>query len=220
MLSSSISVVIPTRNAAATLPACLRSLEPGAALIREIIVVDGGSTDATTSLAAGAAVISAPPGRGGQLRAGVLAGSGTFLLLLHADTELSPDWPQAVAGASPELAFYFRFRLNSPRRAARILEAIVRRRCRWLSLPYGDQGLLISQALLHAIGGVPGLPIMEDVALARRLRGRLRELPAVALTSAARYEREGYLRRPLRNLVCLALYSCGMPPGMIARLYG
>ncbi len=213
-----ISVVIPALNAAGTLGACLDAL--GTDVVREIIVVDGGSVDGTVACAAGARLIAAPAGRGNQLRAGVAAASGSFLLLLHADTVLAPGWPAALAGLDPEKAGYFRFRLNSPRRAARVLEWVVARRCRWFGLPYGDQGLLISLALLESVGGVPDMPLMEDVALARRLRGRLKPLAADAVTSAARYERDGFLRRPLRNLVCLALYFCGVPPGFIKRFYG
>jgi rSAM/selenodomain-associated transferase 2 len=217
-----LTVIIPTLNAAATLPGCLAALEPGAALIREVIIVDGGSTDATTGLAPHASWLRAPASRGGQLRAGAAAASTDYLLFLHADTRLSPNWPQAVeaAMAAPGTAFYFAFRLASARRAARLLEGIVALRCRFLALPYGDQALLISRALLTEIGGIPDLPLMEDVALARRLAGRLLPLPAQALTSAARYERGGWLRRPLKNLFCLTLYICGVPPARIKRLYG
>jgi len=213
-----VSVVIPALNAASTLPGCLDALR--ADVIREVIVVDGGSVDGTVACAGRARVIHAPAGRGGQLRAGVAAASAEFLLLLHADTVLAPDWPAALAGMNPEKAGYFRFRLNSRRRAARVMEWVVARRSRWFGLPYGDQGLLISRALLERVGGVPDLPLMEDVALARRLRGRLKPLAADAVTSAARYERDGFLRRPLRNLACLTLFFCGVPPAFIKRLYG
>ncbi|MDE8348662.1 MAG: TIGR04283 family arsenosugar biosynthesis glycosyltransferase [Acidocella sp.] len=216
----SLSVVIPTLNASKTLPGCLASLRPGAHLIREIIIVDGGSADDTLQLTEAAIVVNAPAGRGGQLRAGIAVASGDFLLLLHADTRLGANWPEAVAAANPDMAGYFRLRLNSPRRLARMIERVVALRCWILTLPYGDQGLLISQALLTQIGGMPDLPLMEDVALVRRLKGRLRPLPADATTSAEKYERDGWLRRPLRNLLCLALYFAGFPPEKIGKIYG
>jgi hypothetical protein len=87
-------------------------------------------------------------------------------------------------------------------------------------LPYGDQGLLLPRTLLEAIGGVRPLPLMEDVDLVRRLgRRRLVGLEAAAVTSAARWERDGWYRRSLRNLGCLALYAAGVPPRVIARIY-
>lgn len=182
--------------------------------------MDGGSADETLQRTGDAMVINTPAGRGGQLRAGIAAASGDFLLLLHADTCLSPNWPEAVAAANPDIAGYFHFRLDSPLWLARMIERIVALRCRILSLPYGDQGLLISRTLLMQIGGMPDLPLMEDVALAHRLKGRLRSLPATATTSAAKYERDGWLRRPFRNLLCLTLYFAGVPPEKIRKLYG
>ena len=93
-------------------------------------------------------------------------------------------------------------------------------RCRVLALPYGDQGLLIARSLLDSVGGVRPMPLMEDVDLVRRLgRARLTALPSAALTSAARWERDGWTRRSARNLACLSLYLAGVPPRLIARLY-
>jgi hypothetical protein len=90
-----------------------------------------------------------------------------------------------------------------------------------LGLPYGDQGLLIARSLYDSVGGYAPLPLMEDVDLIRRLgRHRLAPIAANAVSSARRYRREGYLRRPLRNLLCLSLYLAGVPPRRITRLYG
>ncbi|SMF39048.1 transferase 2, rSAM/selenodomain-associated [Tistlia consotensis] len=221
-----LSLVIPTLDAAADLPATLESLAawPEA----ERIVVDGGSADGTAALAeaAGCRVLAGPRGRGRQLAAGAAAAGGDWLLFLHADTRLSPGWPQA-AGAfladprSRDRAGWFRLRLDSPAAAARRVERLANWRARRLGLPYGDQGLLIGRALYESLGGHPPLPLMEDVALARRLgRRRLVPLGAEALTSAARYERDGWWRRPARNLCLLALYFAGVAPERLARLYG
>ena len=149
---------------------------------------------------------------------------GEWLLLLHADTVLAPGWVrlvQAHMAAGLDRAAYFRFTLDSPDPRARRLERWVAWRCQVLALPYGDQGLLISRALLDAVGGIRPLPIMEDVDLVRRIgRARLVALPVDAVTSAARWEREGWRRRSLRNLSCLALWCAGVPPRVIARFYG
>jgi rSAM/selenodomain-associated transferase 2 len=229
-VKSLLSVIVPALDAAAVLPAMLAALEEGraGALLGEVIVVDGGSKDGTAASAeaAGAQFIRAARGRGAQLAAGGVAARGDWLLFLHADTQLAPGWAAAVAAfiaepANQHRAAYMRFRLNDRSAAARRMEALVAWRCRTLALPYGDQGLLIAAPLYRAIGGFRALPLMEDVDLVRRLgRERLVQLPTDAITSAARYRREGYVSRPLRNLGCLTLYFLGLPPRFILRLYG
>jgi rSAM/selenodomain-associated transferase 2 len=214
------SVIIPTLNAAATLAATLRCLEP----VDDIVVADGGSTDATVTIAAqhDARVLALPRGRGGQLAGGIAAARHPWLLLLHADTRLRDDWRQAVAAhmADPGRAGYFRFALDSRHWRAAVLRRAVAMRCRLFALPYGDQGLLIHADLLRAVGGVRDLPLMEDVDLVRRLgRRRLVALDATAVTGAARWERDGWTRRSARNLVCLSLYFAGVKPATIARFY-
>jgi len=217
--------VIPTLNAAATLPGTLDSLAAGGA---EILVADGGSTDGTAAVAAarGARTILAPRGRGAQLAAGIAEARGDWLLLLHADTRLAAGWQGIVAGfiaepANAARAGYFRLRLDDAAPQARRIERLVAWRCRALALPYGDQGLLLPRALLDGVGGVRPLPLMEDVDLVRRIgRARLAALPADAVTSAARYRRDGWWRRPIRNMLLLLLYFAGVPPRILARLYG
>jgi len=222
-----ISVVIPTLNAAGTLSGTLAALR-ASPIVGEVIVADGGSSDETVACAAsaGVRVIATPRGRGGQLAAGAAAASYDWLLFLHADCRLEPGWESAVAvflraPAAEGRAGYFDLALDDPAPAARRLEQLVAWRCRALALPYGDQGLLIARRLHDAVGGFAPLPLMEDVDLVRRLgRRRLRRIGARCLASARRYRRDGYLRRPLRNLLCLSLYFAGLPPAQILRLYG
>jgi rSAM/selenodomain-associated transferase 2 len=217
-----LAAVIPTLNAALSLPATLAALT-GA--VDEVVVADGGSGDGTAACAArhGARVIAAARGRGAQFAAGVAAARGRWLLLLHADTRLAPGWGDAARALMAQgegRAGYFRFALDSTDRRARRLERLVAWRCRVLALPYGDQGLLIPRALLDRLGGIRPLPLMEDVDLVRRLgRRRLVALEAAAVTSASRWEAEGWHVRSARNLTCLALYAAGIPPRMIAKLY-
>src|SRR5512133_2332569 len=131
-----ISVIIPAFNAAETLPQTLTGLR-GAALVKEIVVVDGGSSDDTVRVAwpAAARVITAKPGRGSQLAAGAAAASGQWLLFLHADCRLEPGWEAKVSvflalpGAA-ERAGYFDLVLDDDTPAARRLERIVAWRCR------------------------------------------------------------------------------------------
>lgn len=211
-----LSVVIPTLNAAGTLATTLASV----AEADEVVVADGGSSDGTPALASslGARVLPTQQGRGTQLAGGVQAARGDWLLLLHADTRLAPGWRQALPADGH--AGYYRFALDSDDPRARRLERLVAWRCRALALPYGDQGLLIHRDLLRQIGGVRALPLMEDVDLVRRLgRRRLVALDGTAITSAKKWQSQGWYRRSLRNLGCLALYFAGVPPRLIARLY-
>ena len=144
------------------------------------------------------------------------------MLLLHADTQLSPDW-SAVARAHiaerPGEAGYFRLAFRSRGLAPRIVAGWANVRSRLFALPYGDQGLLLSRRLLDEVGGVPDIPLMEDVALVRALRSHLNPLDATAVTSARRYEREGWLRRGARNLVTLTRYLLGADPSRLADDY-
>jgi rSAM/selenodomain-associated transferase 2 len=220
-----VTVVIPTLNAAPTLAVTLASLVvPDGQIQAEILVVDGGSNDATCVIAesAGARVITAARGRGIQLAAGVAAVRSPWLLLLHADTRLDPSWQDAVRRHTADAgrAGYFRFALDSADPRSRSLERAVGWRCSTLALPYGDQGLLIHRDLLTKIGGIRPLPLMEDVDLVRRLgRRRLVPLEARAITSARRWEHDGWRRRSLRNLLCLGLFFAGVPPRWICLLY-
>jgi rSAM/selenodomain-associated transferase 2 len=228
-----ISVVIPSLNAEATLAPALAALVPAAVdgLIREVIVVDGGSSDRTAAIAAdaGATLICCRGGRGLQLRAGADRARFPWLLFLHADTELELGWEREVMGfmeavdrgKRPPGAAAFRFALDDTGFRPRLLERLVALRCGMLRLPYGDQGLLLPRSLYAEIGGFPPLALMEDVAIAGRLgRRRIALLQARAMTSAQRYRRDGYLLRSLRNQLCLMLYFVGVPTATISRIYG
>lgn len=221
---SELSVVIPTLNAAQTLRPTVAALGPGL----EIVVVDGGSEDGTLGIAVelGARVVTSARGRGQQLSAGAAAATRAWLLFLHADTVLEAGWRQEADNfiQGPEhrnLAATFRFGLDDAAAAARRLERIVAVRNRLLCLPYGDQGLLIHADLYRSLGGFRPLPLMEDVDLVRRIGcRRLRFLHSAAITSGARWRREGWVRRSLRNLACVTLYFAGVPPRHLVRLYG
>ena len=222
-----LSIIIPTLNAAATLRRTLRSVAVPI-FPAEVVVSDGGSTDGTVDQArrARAHVVTGPAGRGGQLARGADAAVGGWLLFLHADTCLAPGWDEAAARfmERPEnanMAAVFRLRLDDDAPAARRIERLANWRARALGLPYGDQGLLISRRFYRSLGGFDDMPLMEDVALVRRIgRNRLAFLDAAAVTSADRYRRDGYWLRPLKNLLCLTLYFCGAAPAWLRKVYG
>jgi rSAM/selenodomain-associated transferase 2 len=228
-----ISVVIPTLNADDGLAACLTALVPAAVegMVREVIVVDGGSSDRTLKIVeqSGAELVHSPAGRGEQLSAGAARARSPRLLFLHADTVLETGWEREVAaliervdsGRRQPTAAAFRFALDDDGVLPRMIEAGVAVRCMLFRLPYGDQGLLIPRQLYQQVGGYGRLPLMEDVDIVRRIgRRRMATLRTRAVTSAVRYQRDGYLRRSARNLSCLALFFLRVPPRFIARLYG
>ena len=226
-----ISIVIPTLNAEAGFAACLDALIPATVdgLVREVIVVDGGSADGTCAIADGfgARVLSAPPGRGGQLRAGAEAARGDWLMFLHADTVLEARWADDAAmhiRKNTERAAVFTLAFDVPYWQATLISATAMLRTRMFRLPYGDQGLLISRAMYDAVGGFSPMPLFEDVDIIRRMtrafgRNAFRVLEAKATTSAERYERLGYMRCVVRNNLLLARYLTGAPPEDLARVY-
>ncbi|MBO9401207.1 TIGR04283 family arsenosugar biosynthesis glycosyltransferase [Shimia sp. R9_3] len=221
-----LSVIIPTLNAEKALPACLGALYAGvsAGILRELIVVDGGSEDQTLAIAdeVGAKIIRTPPSRGGQLRQGGELATGDWLLFVHADTVLSENWVEAVEArlGQSDKAGWFTLAFDTPGPAGRFVAGWANLRSQVFGLPYGDQALLISRRLYGQLGGYDDIPLMEDVALARRLgRKRLVRLDSIATTSAEKYRRQGWLRRGRRNLLTLLRYFLGAKPETLAASY-
>ena len=221
-----LSIIIPTLNAESELPATLDCLTR-TGFASEFIIADGGSTDSTPAIAAeaGAKFTATLGGRGAQMAAGAMYATGDWFLFLHADTHPQPGWNHVAEAfitdpANRYRAAYFKFALNDGAPAARRLERLVDWRCRTLGLPFGDQGLLISSEFYDFLGGMPPIPLMEDVDIVWRIgTKRLVQLSSAAVTSAERYQRGGYWLRPARNLLCLGLYFAGVPPRLIAGLY-
>lgn len=218
-----LSVVIPALDEGACIEAALVSAAaPGV----EVWVVDGGSRDDTVARAEGlgARVLTSPPGRARQLEAGARAASGDVILFLHADTRLPAGWHEAVAGAmrDPSVAggaFRFAFDRRSP--GLRIVEWGARLRGALFGLPYGDQGLFLRRSVLEAAGGVPQVPILEDLDLvhALRCRGRLALLPLPAITSARRYQAGGIFRTMFRNWLAALAWAADLDRARVAAWY-
>jgi rSAM/selenodomain-associated transferase 2 len=215
-----LSVVIPALDEADQITGAIDSARSARS---EILVVDGGSRDGTCerAAAAGARVVGSAPGRAEQLDAGARLAKGDTILFLHADTRLPPGWDAQVeaALADPRVvggAFRLRFEPRTP--GLRLVEWGTRIRVALLRLPYGDQALFVRRAVLEALGGVPQVPIMEDLDLVHALkrRGRLACLAAPATTSARRYQRAGVLRTVLRNALAAAGWGLGLPRERLA----
>jgi rSAM/selenodomain-associated transferase 2 len=221
MARATVSVVIPALDEEAQIEAAVRSVRDQAC---EVIVVDGGSRDRTGERArdAGARVISATGGRGPQQDAGARRATSDVVLFLHADTRLEAGWADEIRALPSRFAGgAFRFAVASPRLAFRVIEKGVRLRCALFHLPYGDQALFARRPAYEACGGFPPLPLMEDVAFVRRLRGvgPLARLHTRAFTSPRRWERTGLVRTTAANLRLLALYAAGRSPARLAAEY-
>jgi len=222
---TSISIVIPVYRDADALARTLRSLVTIDGGLTQLIVVstpDDAASLATLRAAHPEVVwLESPRGRARQMNAGAARATGRWLIFLHADTRLPAEWRAAVEGADrdPTIAIgCFRFALDSPARFARMVEAGVRLRVSLFRLPYGDQALFMRREDFVAAGGYADLPIMEDVDLVRRFRrrGRLVSVPLAAVTSARKWERDGWVVRTSRHLVLILLYFAGVPPDRLA----
>lgn len=216
-----IAVVIPALDEAPRIAAAVASARaPGV----ELVVVDGGSRDATRERAeaAGARVLAAPRGRAAQLEAGAKACDAPVLLFLHADSRLPEGFAEAVRGALADPAVAggaFALRFEEAGAALRAIEWGAWMRAVLAGLPYGDQALFLRREVLERMGGVPQVPLMEDLDLVEGLRrhGRLALLPEPVTTSARRYRGRGVLRTFLRNALCLAAWRAGVDRERVAR---
>jgi rSAM/selenodomain-associated transferase 2 len=221
------TIVIPVLNDAAALAETLAALPAGPAA--EIVVVDGSDPndppmDALRTRYPHVAWLRSAPGRGLQMNEGARRGRGRWLVFLHADTRLGNGWADALHGLDEQRQIVggsFRFVLDSRARQARWIERGVWLRVRLFDLPYGDQALFARRTVFEDLGGYQELPLMEDVDFVRRLRrrGRLAHVAVPATTSARRWERDGWWRRTVENLVLTLLYFAGQPPELLARRY-
>lgn len=220
-----ISVVIPTLNEAAELPETLRRCAAVPEVV-EIVVSDGGSTDATPGIAAAAGIrwVVGPPGRGGQLRRGAEGTIGEVVLFLHADTWLPPDSGTAIARAlqSPDVvAGAFQKVLRDPPWLTRGSRWRCRMRMACFQFAYGDQAIFVRNKVLREVGGVPDVPLMEEHRLcaALRRRGRLVLAKATVSTSSRRFRARGPLRTYLLMAHVTLRYWMGAQPETLRRIY-
>ncbi|UBF25508.1 TIGR04283 family arsenosugar biosynthesis glycosyltransferase [Kovacikia minuta CCNUW1] len=219
-----LSIVVPVLNEAKHLPATLRAAQTASPT--EVIVVDGGSRDATVELAeaAGARVIISLPGRARQMNVGAKAARGNTLLFLHGDTLLPQNFdhliwqtlsrPNVIAGA-------FDLKIDGASWGLRLVEWGVKGRSHLLQMPYGDQAIFLKASVFQEIGGFPDLPIMEDFEMISRLRalGKIAIAPAAVLTSGRRWQKLGVCKTTLMNQLFVLAYTLKIPPETIVKWY-
>lgn len=218
-----VSIIIPALDEQdhieATVGSVLRVRGP-----KEVIVVDGGSTDATAHKAecAGARVLGAPRGRGQQLRAACEVARGDVLWFLHADTVAPVCGIEEIVRACRDTAVAggnFNLVFEGRSRAARYQTRIAAW-SRWTGICYGDSGIFVKRDVYDCIGGIRPVSLFEDVDLVRRIRraGKFIHLSPAVVTSARRFEGR-WLRVWSQWTLLQCLYWAGVPPEQLAAWY-
>ncbi len=222
----SFSIVVPVLDEAAGIEATLAPLQAWRGARAEVIVVDGGSRDATVALAAPLAdrVLRAPRGRAAQMNAGAQASAGAILVFLHADTRLPRGALDAIerALAQPRRAWgRFDVRIDGRGALLRVVAALMNARSRASGIATGDQAIFVRREAFEAVGGFPPIALMEDLALSARLKRRSRPacLRERVVTSGRRWERDGALRTIALMWRLRLAYALGADPRRLARRY-
>lgn len=218
-----VSVVIPTLNEESCLAATLRQLRQERPL--EIIVVDGGSSDATCRLAEAAdLLVHSDPGRATQMNRGAAHAGGDVLLFLHADCMLEAGALEEAATLLDErgvAAGCFRMTVQARGPLYRSIDWCASARVRLTGLAYGDQGLFLRRTLFEELGGFPEMRLMEDLFFSRTLRARGRVMVGAKriFVSPRRWQRAGLVRQTLRNWLLTTLAAGGVHPDRLATFY-
>ena len=212
-------------NEAAAIASTLVALRRGAP-DAEIVVVDGGSIDASVAQARPLcdALIVASRGRARQMNAGARASHGDAIAFVHADTIVPPTFAADIASAlSDSAAVGGRFDVELDDRAIpyRIIGAMISLRSRLSRTGTGDQAIFVRRAIFDRLGGFPELELCEDLEFSRRMKraGRVACLRARVTTSARRWNRDGVVRTVVRMWLIRAMYLLGVPPARLKRMY-
>jgi rSAM/selenodomain-associated transferase 2 len=220
-----LSIIVPTLNEGDQIQATLGNLQPLRRDGVEVLLVDGGSTDATVEHARALAdkLLSAPAGRARQMNHGAAHADGNLLLFLHADTHLPADAARAVIEGLSGERQWGRFDVRIDGRA-RLLTAVawgMNLRSRLTGIATGDQAMFVRRDAFDRIGGFPDQPLMEDIELSKRLKRLSRPLclSSTVTTSGRRWERWGFWRTVFLMWRLRWLYYRGVPAKQLARLY-
>lgn len=221
-----LCIVVPVLDEAPTLAARLQALHAFRQRGARVVVVDGGSQDETLAIAGTHADLAlvAPRGRASQMNAGAAACPAEVFLFLHADTTLPENADVLVRQSmlGPFAWGRFDVRIDSTRPLLRLVATMMNLRSRWTGIVTGDQALFVRHDLFRQVGGFPDLPLMEDIAISRRLRqhGRPACLRERVTTSPRRWERHGAWRTILLMWRLRAAYFFGADPRQLAIRYG
>lgn len=222
-----ISIIVPVLNEAAGIGAMLASLQPLRNKGHEIIVVDGGSEDATAQIAVPYAdhVLHSLPGRAIQMNRGARQARGEILWFVHADTRIPTAADEFILGAlwhNPACCWgRFNVTIEGRHWLLQVVAALMNLRSRLTGIATGDQGIFVDRAMFEAIGGYPEQPLMEDIELSRRLKTRSDPvcLYTRLVTSGRRWEQQGVVRTILTMWWLRLGYFFGARPEKLAARY-
>lgn len=221
-----LSLIIPCLNEGAIVESRLAALQGLRAQGCELILVDGGSRDGTPELGRSYVdrLLRSDPGRARQMNRGAAVASGAVLWFLHLDTQPYSGAEQDLLDVLGDGEGWGRFdvRLSGGATAFRAIETLMNARSRLTGIATGDQGIFVTRALFDRVGGYPDIPLMEDVALSRRLKGHSRPqcLRGRLVTSSRRWEERGIWRTVLLMWRLRLAYALGADPARLAVRYG
>ena len=218
-----LSVIVPARNEGADIAETLAPLQSWRKHGVEVILVDGGSTDATREQAESAVdqLLPSVPGRAHQMNRGAARARAPLLWFLHADTRVDERHIQALKAEHRPWG-HFRVRLSGRHPLFRVIAALMNLRARVTSISTGDQSLFVGKSLFDAVGGFPEQPLMEDVALTAALRrqaGRAAQRGPALITDSRRWENNGPWRTVVEIWWLRWRYWCGDDPAVLQQRY-
>jgi rSAM/selenodomain-associated transferase 2 len=221
-----LSIIIPCLNEGGIIRSLLESLQPLRRQGHQIILVDGGSQDGTCELAAPLVDLLAhsEPGRARQMNLGAAAADGEIFWFLHADSHLPADAAACVlqALAKPERCWgRFDVRLSGKSWLLHTVGELISLRSRLTGIATGDQGIFVRRHAFYAAGGFPDIPLMEDVAISRRLKRMARPccLKERIVTSSRRWQQQGVVRTILLMWRLRLAFFLGADPAKLVRRY-
>lgn len=224
-MNASLTLIVPTLNEAQGIEDTLRPLQRLRRHNVEVIVCDGGSTDATVTLAEPLVdqVWLSDPGRALQMNAGAMIASGDYLLFLHADTRLPPDFADLWRMLQQRMPLwgFFAVRLTGRNPMFRMVETFMTIRSRLTGVGTGDQCLFVQRRLFEQLGGFAEIPLMEDLDICKRLKRHCRPfcIRRPVTTSSRRWESHGIARTIFLMWRLRMAWFLGVSPERLAKRY-